>query len=213
MDDFTFTLGRISDAALADLTADFASLAPNQYADGAYRYRRYSRFTFDRANRVVAILPPRDFAQAGDINHFQPGVQRHYDDLLASTWQSSGFAELCAAFASEGELPELATIEVHQLRVISDDPAHEAPTAPEGVHQDGFDRIAIVTIARETSRGADVSLHDRADAPALATLRSEPGQYVVLNDRRLWHSANPVVALEDGRPGFWDAFVLTAWRA
>lgn len=210
MDDFTFTAGRISDAALADLVPDFATLGPNEYADGAYRWRRFSEFGFDRSSGIVEHRPTHDFVQGDDVNHFQPGVKRHYDDLLDTTWDTAGFAELFAAFAEAAGLPERAAIEVHQLRVISPDPGHVALTAPEGVHEDGFDRIAMLTVARENSTGADLSLHESRDAEPFATFRSAPGQYLVLNDRRLWHSADPLVALDEGRPGYWDCFVLTA---
>lgn len=210
MDEFTFSTGRISDAALADLVPDFDTLQPNSYADGAYRYRRFSTFSFDRAAGVVTRLAPHDFVQDDTINHFQPGVARHYDDLLDSTWGSAGFAEVFTAFADAAGLPARATIEVHQLRVISTDPQHVAQTAPEGVHEDGFDRIAILTIARQNSRGADLSVHEAEGAEPFATFRSLPGQYLVLNDRLLWHSADPLVALDDSGPGYWDCFVLTA---
>ncbi|HQA31144.1 MAG TPA: 2OG-Fe dioxygenase family protein [Propioniciclava tarda] len=212
MDAFTFTLGRLSDAAIEDLAPDFETLAPNQYADGAYRLRRFSHFEFDRAEQRLTLLPPKDFVQGDDINHFQPGVARRYDDLLPTTWDTRGFGELIADFARLGALPELVRIEVHQLRVIAR-PGTAVETAPEGVHQDGFDRICIATIGRAHSTGADLSLHESGDAPALATLRQQAGQYVVLNDRTMWHSANPVVAVDAGLSGYWDAFVLTAHRA
>ncbi len=210
MDDFTYSLGRVSDAALADLAADFDTLAPSDYADGAYRLRRYSTFTFDRAHCTVELLPPHDFVQGDDINRFQGNVERHYDDLLPSTYSSAGFAELCEAFAAAAHLPERARIEVHQMRVLARAEGDTVEAAPEGVHQDGFDRIAIATIGRADSTGADLSLHESQDAAPLVTLRQEPGQYCVLNDRALWHSANALTAVVPGHPGTWDCLVLTA---
>lgn len=212
MDDFTYSRGHVSAAALADLTPDFDSLQPSDYADGSYRLRRFSTLAYDRANKVVDLLPAHDFVQGDDINHFQGNVQRHYDDLLDSTWRSAGFVELVDAFAEAAELPERTTFEVHQIRVVSH-AGEIAETAPEGVHQDGFDRICIVTLARVNTDGADLMLHQAQDAPALVTLAQQPGEYLVLNDSLLWHSATPVAGLDAGRPAYWDAFVLTANRA
>lgn len=213
MDDFTFSLARVSDAAAADLNRDYDSLRPNPYADGAWRWRRYSVFTFDRSSCTVALKPAHDFVQGEEINHFQGDVQRHYDDITEALWHSGGFAELFDAFARAADLPDVATIEVHQMRVISQAPDQPVETAPEGVHEDGFDRIAIVTVARENSSGAELSVHESREAAPFVTLRQGPGQYVVLNDRVLWHSATPLTAVEEGRPGYWDLLVLTANQA
>ena len=76
----------------ADIAPDFESLQPSDYADGAYRYRRYSHVRYDKATKSVTLAENVNFLQSDEYNHHQGGVSRRYDDLLPSTWQSQGFA-------------------------------------------------------------------------------------------------------------------------
>lgn len=212
MADFTYTQGRLSDAALADLAPDFESLEPSEYADGSYRLRRFSRLTFDRPSRTVELRPNTEFVQGDDLNRFQGNVARRYDDVLESTWKSAGFAEMCATFADAADLPAHVDLEVHQMRVRSTAPDDVVEAAPEGVHQDGFDRISMFTIAREHTVGPELRVHEgREEAPIVDEV-PQAGEYTILNDRELWHSAGQVVSDAPGAEGHWDLFVLCAHR-
>lgn len=210
---FTHVTGALPDAAVADLAPDFASLEPSDYADGAYRLRRYSEFSFDRADGHVEHLPHARFVQSSDLNRFQGDVPRDYPDLLESTWRSPGFTEMFATFADHADLPEVAKIGVHQIRVVSKAPDDVAHTAPEGVHQDGFDRIGMFVIGRTNAVGAELFVHEALDAAPSVELHQEPGEYLVLDDRAFWHSARPLTAAAAGSDAYWDLFVLTADRS
>ncbi|MCV5335202.1 2OG-Fe dioxygenase family protein, partial [Escherichia coli] len=71
-------------------------------------------------------------------------------DILAS----EGFREMCALFVSANHLPNGQEIEIHQIRITALD--SETQVAPEGVHQDGFDHIAMVGVGRHNIIGGDI---------------------------------------------------------
>lgn len=65
--------------------------------------------------------------------------------------------ELCALFMEANTLPDGQEIEIHQMRIAA--VFDETLVAPEGVHQDGFDHIAIVGIDRYNIVGGEIMLY------------------------------------------------------
>ncbi|MBM6552094.1 2OG-Fe dioxygenase family protein [Marinomonas ostreistagni] len=202
---FCLELGQLTHDAVDHLAPSFESLPDNPYADGHYRLRRYSRFEF--RNDTLTRLPTRAFVQDASINHFQGDVKRTYPEIEDATVADNCFVELFEHFQKMADLPEGATIEVHQMRIFADH--HEVQVAPEGIHQDGFDRIGIYVIQRCNIRGGEVSVHTGENAPALLKYPLDHGEFVVLNDKKFYHYATPIVP-RDGELGYMDAFVLTA---
>lgn len=212
MADFTYTCETLGGAAVADIAPDFESLTPSAYADGSYRLRRYSAFDVDRASGTIVLQQNRAFVQSSDVNRHQGDVARRYDDLLESTYASPGFAEAMLHFAAIADLPQRVPVEVHQMRIIARD-GGDAPATPEGVHQDGFDRIAVVCAGRRNAEGGDLNLHPARDAEPMTTVPMTAGALAVLNDAELFHSAQPVHPVDGSEPATLDLFVFTANRA
>lgn len=118
---------------------------------------------------------------------------------------------MMALFADYADLPENVEIEVHQMRIIAKSAAEAAVATPEGVHQDGFDRIGVFTVARHNADGGELYLwQNQNDNETLAACTPQAGDFCVLNDKSIWHSALPVAAIEEDQAGYWDLFVLTA---
>ncbi|MGR5542063.1 2OG-Fe dioxygenase family protein, partial [Vibrio campbellii] len=98
------------------------------------------------------------------INHFQGNVVRQFEPLLPQTLSSPGFLEMCELFVETNLLVEGQEIEVHQMRIAA--VYDETQVAPEGVHQDGFDYIALIGIDRHNIVGGEVLLYqDNHAAP------------------------------------------------
>lgn len=201
-------MGNLPADTMQPLKPFFDELKPSSYKDGAYRLRKYSKIYSD--NGKLAILPNQSFMQTGNINEFQGGVVRTYDDISTQVLSSEGFGGIVKAFIKAGELPADGQIEVHQMRIIAKDDS-EVPAAPEGIHQDGFDFVGVFTVGRHNLTGGELLVWQdkNADAP-ISQISPSAGDYCIVNDQTLWHSASAIHAKDKSDVGYWDLFVLTA---
>ncbi len=193
------------DDALVSLDEGFAGLPVDPYTPGDFRYRRYSAFRL--ADGRVELLPPETFTQGKDINRFLGDVERTYEPIEETTWGSPAFAAMLAHFEEHTAVRIGAHIGVHQVRVYERD---GAALTPEGRHQDGFDRIAVYMIGRQNLDGGNLRLSESATAEAFLELPLMPGDYVVLNDRALFHNASPIERIDPAQEGYADFFVATS---
>lgn len=202
----TLQLTQLSREAIHQLSPTFTSLPHTQHADGQYRLRRYSVVQFIDGN--VVATDKHDFVQSEQINHFQGDIVRQFEPLLNKTINSEGMREMCELFVESNELPNGQEIEIHQIRITA--VFDETQVAPEGVHQDGFDHIALIGIDRHNIVGGEIMLYnDNHEAPFFRKVL-ENGEVALLADGKLWHNACPIRAIEHGKEGHMDVFVLTA---
>ncbi len=204
--DFLLELGQLPEDCVATLAPSFDLLPPNPYQDGGFRLRRYSHFRIDGEQPVR--LPTKAFVQDGDINTFQGNVERTYPEIEDCVVDSAAFREMFRRFRDMTGLEENTPIEVHQMRILAGkDAVTEA--APEGVHQDGFRRLAVFVIERRNVTGGEIRVHTAREAQPFVSHTFDHGEFVVLNDERFWHSAGPMEASNDD-DAYMDLFVLTA---
>ena len=202
----TLHLTQISTEAIKQLSPSFSKLPNTEYADGQYRLRRYSVIQF--CDGKVVEEDKHDFMQTEHFNHFQGDVIRHFEPIQPATLRSEGMRELVALFMMSNQLPNGQEIEIHQMRISA--VYKETQVAPEGVHQDGFDHIAIVGIERKNIVGGEVMLYnDNHEAPFFRKVL-EDGEVAILDDHRLWHNAQPIRCVDSETEGHMDVFVLTA---
>ena len=200
---------------VGDLKESFNNLPHTNHKDGKYRLRRYSvvevRTTFWNAKREAEInhLPHRDFTQSEELNKHQGGMARDFEEIEEEVLQSEGMKKICLTFKQANDLIDGQEIEIHQMRVatLSDG---SAQTSPEGTHQDGFDYIAMVGIDRQNMLGGELMVYEDRDAQPFLTYALKSGEMVMLNDRKLWHNATPVQAMNRVGQGFGDWFILCA---
>ena len=152
-------------------------------------------------------MPSKALVQDESINHFQGNVVRRYEEIEDQTIEDPAFMELFEHFQKMSNVADNTPIEVHQLRIFADHKKVEV--APEGVHQDGFDRIGIYVMQRHNIEGGNIKVHLNQNSPALISHYFDKGEFVVLNDRKFFHSAQPIAPI-DGDQGYMDIFVLTA---
>ncbi|WP_117235406.1 2OG-Fe dioxygenase family protein [Vibrio maerlii] len=202
----TLHLTSLDPHSTEELARSFYQLPRTEHADGKYRLRRYSVIQF--SDGKVIETEKHEFVQTEDINHFQGDVVRQFEPLLPTTLKSEGLREMCSLFVDENHLPNGQEIEIHQIRIsaIYD----ETQVAPEGVHQDGFDHIALIGIDRHNIVGGEIMLYnDNHEAPFFRKVL-ENGEVAILDDSKLWHNAQPIRTIEHGEEGHMDVFVLTA---
>ncbi|RXJ74236.1 agglutination protein [Veronia nyctiphanis] len=204
--DYMMQLCHISEQSVRELEPSFAQLPTTPYADGQYRLRRYSvvRCHHDELEH----LAHKSFCQSENINHHQGGVVRNFEELEEGVIGSTGLFELCQLFKEHNELNDDNPIEIHQMRVITFDEI--TPVSPEGIHQDGFDHIAIASIDRANVQGGEILVYkDKTERPFF-TLALDDGDVALLDDHQLWHNANPIRPMDPRHQGHIDLFVLTA---
>lgn len=202
----TLHITQLSHRATSQLAPSFVDLPQTGHADGQYRLRRYSVVHFTQGK--VLETDKHDFVQTDEFNHFQGNVIRRFEPVLPSTLHSDGMCELCQLFVAANGLPDGQEIEIHQMRIATR--LNETQVAPEGVHQDGFDHIAIVGIGRHNIAGGDILLYQEYHEDPFFRKVLKNGEVALLADNKLWHNAQPIRSLSAQEPGYMDVFVLTA---
>jgi hypothetical protein len=153
-------------------------------------------------------LDKQEFMQTDEINRFQGNVVRQFEPILESTLNSAGMRELVELFASANSLPNNQEIEIHQMRISA--VYDETQVAPEGVHQDGFNHIALVGIDRSNIVGGEIMLYRSNNEAPFFRKVLEDGEVAMLADDKLWHNAKPIRCIDKERSGHMDVFVLIA---
>lgn len=209
-DDTLYELGRVSTDDFGTLKASFNDLPADQYAAKGLRSRRYSRYRL-REGGELEHLPQKDFMQSSEINKAVGDVERHFEEIDPKLEKDPAFRRLFQAFAETAGLAPGNMIEAHQIRWHCDQDV--AIPAPEGTHQDGFDRIAMFQIDRANVEGGNVLVYGGPGGPLLLKKNLEVGEFAVLNDKKVFHNASPLIPEANPQPGHWDMIVLTANKA
>lgn len=202
----TLHLTQLSMAAIEQLSPSFEGLPRTEHADGQYRLRRYSVVGFE--NGQVVDLNKNSFVQSSDINRFQGDVVRQFEPIEKGILSSEGLREMCELFVNANHLPNGQEIEIHQMRITAI--YDETQVAPEGVHQDGFDHIALVGVGRHNIMGGDIMLYSSYNQAPFFRKVLENGEVAMLADSKLWHNAVPIRSVINDQEGHMDVFVLTA---
>jgi hypothetical protein len=202
----TLHLTSLSGRAIEQLAPTFSTLPNTQHADGQYRLRRYS--VIQHLDGKIVDTGTSRFVQSEHYNHFQGDVVRQFEPVLESTLQSDAMGELVSLFVATNGLPNGQEIEIHQIRIAA--VYDETEVAPEGVHQDGFDHIALVGVGRQNISGGEIMLYNNHDEAPFFKKVLVDGEVAILDDARLWHNAKPIRCVDEQSEGYMDVFVLTA---
>ncbi|MDA9557441.1 2OG-Fe dioxygenase family protein [Vibrio sp.] len=204
--DNTLHMTHLSYECVDSLIPSFDRLPHTNHADGQFRLRRYSVIKI--INGYPIPLEQHDFVQSETINHFQGDIVRRFEPIEEKVLHSDALKEILDVFMETNHLHNGQVIEIHQMRI---DAVHnETQVSPEGVHQDGFDHIALIGIHRENVVGGDALLYFRnKEAPFMRAVLDD-GDMLMLDDRQLWHNAAPICAVNKEKEGHMDVLVLTA---
>ncbi|SJN56679.1 hypothetical protein VR7878_01902 [Vibrio ruber DSM 16370] len=202
----TLHITHLSDTAIHQLAPSFRQLPHTTHADGQYRLRRYSVVQF--VGGKVVEVDKHDFTQSSQYNPFQGDIKRQFEPVLQETLKSEGLREMCELFVEANGLPDGQIIDIHQMRIAS--VFDETMVSPEGVHQDGYDYIAMIGIDRHNIVGGELMLYQDNHAAPFFRKVLEDGEVAMVADSALWHNATPIRAIEHGEEGHMDVFVLTA---
>jgi hypothetical protein len=200
--------------------ADFAAMwhgmpLDEEMADGGrYRRRRYGAFSL--RNGIAVRKPHQPHFQSSEYNPLNGGRQRWfkpvYDEftrhpIIAKIW--SLYTPLFSAIEGRGT-DCLWDGEVHQLRIEALGNEAGKPT-PEGMHRDGVDWVMVMLVNRANVKAGSTDIIDESGRHDRFVLR-DPGETVLLDDRRVRHGVTAIRALDADLPAYRDVLVVT-WKA
>ena len=170
-----------------------------------YRQRRFGRFRYAGDGQRLEQLGPAPFVQAPDINAVAGGIERHFEALTPAMRDSLVLDQLLRELVKRLPACPSWRVYVHQIRVsCAETPIHPAP---EGVHCDGHDFIALVAIDRYNITGGSNRVFDKNMNLLLETTLTRRFDYLLLDDRRTYHGVSAISGL-NGRPGHRDMLVV-----
>jgi hypothetical protein len=205
----SFCLRSIDLRSLDVLRGFFDNLPLDPYLAEPYRSRRFSQFRV--APERLELLGHRFFVQAKEYNRLLGDVRRYYAELDEELTAVEDFRRIVFDFVETCHIPTReADVDVHQIKVIS--AVRPGCPAPEGVHRDGFDYIGICCVSRDNIDGGETTLYEPGGSEPIYRKTLEPGELLVVNDRRLLHYTSPIEAA-DARGGARSVFILTATEA
>jgi hypothetical protein len=205
--DFDYKLQRISNINSAAFDSFFDNLPLDPYIRGKFRRRRFSRFQGPPESLVR--LEHKYFEQSSAVNKLAGGIKRDFSELEDQMVCLPEFQMLVSRFVDFSKVePETSEIGVHQIRIVAS-PGEVGEPAPEGIHQDGFDFVGIFCISRRNLIGAETHLYEDPTQPPIFAKELQPGEFVLVNDRRLYHFTTGIqpAGTEEGTR---DVFVMTA---
>ena len=156
-----------------------------------YRYRRYG------SAKVIDSLIlwkhiPESFLQNAKINKYAGDISRSFPTLEADLQRFVG--DHIISLVIDKSIPSgNYEIGVHQIRITANDQYMGKP-APEGIHQDGFDYVAVSCIDMDNIVGGTSVLVDPKDhRKTFLEKELSCGEILVFNDRSYAHYASPIV--------------------
>lgn len=195
--------------------SSWEELGPDLYmADGGrYRRRRYAAFALSTDH--IRRLTHRPHFQSRDYNRLNGDIQRWFepvaDEIATSRIIRTLATGLTAVFTSlEGQGRDQNWLcELHQIRIEAANDVPGLPT-PEGLHRDGVDWVLVMLVRRHNVKAGTTQIRDERGGGGDFTLR-EPGEAVLLNDRRIRHGVTPITPLDPRQSAFRDVLVMT-WK-
>jgi hypothetical protein len=135
------------------------------------------------------------------VNSFAGGVQRNFAPLTEETFANPCLLALishdfkCFDVSDVSKLAEAWEVWIHQIRIQTNGRDWVTP-APEGVHHDGHDFIAMHLVDRENVRGGENSIYDNARQPLTSCMLQSPLDTIYCDDHRVMHAVEPISAAD-----------------
>jgi len=204
-----------SEAAWRELIDDWDHLKVDEYmADGGrYRLRRFGRFLLRPDAARLHRLPHGTVFQTRAVNGFAGGIDRDFAPLRESTFANNCLRNLihfdfaCFGVQDLARLSDPWEVWVHQIRIQSADQQDVAP-APEGIHHDGHDFIAMHLIGRANVNGGRSRVYDDVRNELHSCMLVDPMDTIYADDHRVMHSVDPISAADVRFPAHRDVLII-----
>ncbi len=197
------------------LTDDWKHLKTDPYmADsGRYRLRRFGRFFFVPTTAELLRLPHATVFQSRYVNTFAGGIHRNFSPLRDATFENPWLLAVirfdfgCFQVAEAAKLSHPWEVWIHQIRIRTDGDTSVRP-APEGIHHDGHDFIAMHLVKRQNVRGGRSVLYDNLENEVLSCMLEGPLDTIYADDQRVMHAVDPISPAIVGTPAERDILII-----
>lgn len=186
----------------------FNELVRDPYVPSRFgvRKRRLSRYHYSRSTAELIPTASRDFKQSKFVNPLVGGIARKFQPLRKQVRDSELIRGLVHVLLSRiDDSWQEWSINVHQMRV--DATNGQAHPAPEGMHQDGHDYIAIVLMNRHNVAGGVNKIYDTKRKPLFRKQLLNRFDCLLLDDRKNYHGVSPIYP-EVAGTAYRDTFVI-----
>jgi selenocysteine lyase/cysteine desulfurase len=190
------------------LSKSFDNLSINKYYN-IKKGRGFSLLKVDNLDKLE-IIGDLNFYQNESYNNYNGNVLRKYSNLSEDILDDELFKYLVQTFKEQvDKVSPVVTkyIQVHQTRVYAN--SSSTNLVPKGIHQDGYNFIAISCINRKNIRRKlnNVYISDKTIKFYSTTLNA--GEILILNDRKMFHDVTNIELNNLNEVGYTDIFVFT----
>ena len=107
-------------------------------------------------------------------------------------------------------IEKISYIQVHQIRVYVEN-NNIIDLVPEGIHQDGYNFIAMCCISRKNINGGISNIYDESKN-LVYSVKLEEGEMLIVNDNKMFHNVSSIKLdkrRNEIKEGYRDIFVFT----
>ena len=198
------SIGEIPSAVLDS----YEDLLPDSYLKGEFIFRNRAFSNGDFLNGEFKWKEHYLFEQSRILNKYAGGLKRDFmpiSDVIKSFVENLLFKQTFASVIPNADYH----VGVHQIRTLCND-KHMGYPAPEGIHQDGFDYIAVLSINRVNLSGGITCLFDIAKEDEIVFEGiMDGGNALVLDDVNLKHYTSPITPKIPNLTTYRDVIVIT----
>lgn len=204
-----------SDNSWQSLADDWDHLITDEYMSdgGRYRLRRFGRFWFLPTRMELHRMKHATVFQSATVNGFAGDIHRDFAPLREQTFTNSCLLALirfdfcCFETVDPRALSDPWEVWVHQIRIEARDDQVGRP-APEGIHHDGHDCIAMHLVRRENVAGGTSFIYDNSRSPLHACMLERPMDTIYADDHRVMHNVEPIHPADARYPAKRDVLII-----
>tara|TARA_Y100000816_G_scaffold207851_1_gene153720 strand:+ start:187 stop:2049 length:1863 start_codon:yes stop_codon:yes gene_type:complete len=206
---FRFTLDyKYKNLVSHKLSKSFDNLSIDKY----YNIKRGRGFSLVKVDDLdkLEIIGDLNFYQSESYNNYNGNVLRKYSNLSEDILDDELFKYLVQTFKEQvDKVSPVVTryIQVHQIRVYANNLSTNL--VPEGIHQDGYNFIAITCINRKNIRGGLNNVYASDKTIKCYSTSLNEGEILILNDRKMFHDVTNIELNNLNELGYRDIFVFT----
>ena len=177
--------------------------------DKYYNNKRLRAFSLLKIENDINIVGNLNFYQSSHYNNYNGNINREYENISTTILNNECFKNIIFIFndiVSNEIKQENKFVQIHKIRVYAN--KDSTNLIPEGIHQDGYNMIAICCIKRENIKGGVSRIYD-IDKNIIYSKELEQGEMIVINDMKYYHDVTNIELVDSTKSGYRDVIVLT----
>jgi hypothetical protein len=190
---------------LPELQNSFNKIPLDKY----YSNQRNRAFSLLKVNNSIEVIGNLNFYQSSKYNNYNGNLLREYDNISNTILDNNSFKDIILTFnniVSKEFNKENNYIQIHKIRVYAN--KNSTDLIPEGIHQDGFNMIAICCISRKNITGGVSRIYDK-DKNIIYSKQLQEGEMIIINDIKNYHDVTNIELIDKEKVGYRDIIVLT----